>query len=339
MHRTTIKDIAKKLGVSPSTVSRALKDHPDISEKTKQDVLELAASLKYRPNAYALKLRNNKANLIGVIIPQIVHYFFSSVISGIEDCAYERGYSVIVSQSNEQYQREVSNANVLLATGVDGILVSRTKQTVDFSHFQNLISFGVPIVFFDRVCPTIKTDKVIVNDEYSAYLATESLVKTGCRKIVHFKGPNNLEISTKRHTGYLEAFFQYDLPHDKSLVIECDNFEKAKQVTQDLIDRKVEFDSIFAVNDDSAAGAIVALNKNGIKIPDEVSVIGYSNDLISEIISPKLSTIEQPGYEMGFVATKLLIERIESKIEMKPRTEVVSTKLILRESTKTLTNN
>ncbi len=336
MKRTTIKDIAKNLGISPSTVSRALKDHPDISQKTKQAVVELAAQMKYRPNALALNLRTNKSNMIGVIIPQIVHYFFSSVISGIEDYAHNKGYTVIVMQSNESAQREIENANVMIQTGVEGVLVSRAKETSDFSHFEELMDYGIPIVFFDRICPTLKTDKVIVNDEYSAFLATEYLIKTGCKKIVHFKGPDNLEISVKRLTGFLEAFYEYKMVYDESLIIKCDNFEDAKKETQKLIDNKVDFDSIFTVNDDSAAGAIITLNKNFIKIPEQVSVFGYSNDLISEIISPKLSTVEQPGYEMGYTATKLLIERIESGKEIKPRTEVVSTKLVLRESTKKL---
>lgn len=338
MHRTTIKDLAKALGISPSTVSRALKDHPDISEKTKKTVVELAKKMKYRPNAIALNLRKNKTNIIGVIIPQIVHYFFSSVISGIEDYAYKKGYSVIVSQSNESVEREIANTNALLTSGVEGVLISKTKQTTDFSHFLEFEYFDIPIVFFDRICPTIKTDKVIVNDEYAAFMAVEHLIKTGCRKIVHFKGPDNLEISKKRLTGFLEAFYEYNLPYDESLIITCDNFENAKIETQKLIDNNVDFDSIFAVNDDSAAGAITTLNKNNIKIPEQVSVFGYSNDLISKIISPKLSTVEQRGYEMGYTATKLLIERIESKTKIRPRTEVVSTKLVLRESTRELKN-
>ncbi|MBN2892602.1 MAG: LacI family DNA-binding transcriptional regulator [Bacteroidales bacterium] len=336
MHRATIKDIAKILGISPSTVSRALKDHPDISEKTKKAVLEQASKLKYRPNTLALNLRKNKSNTIGVIIPQIVHYFFSSVISGIEDCAHEKGYTVIVTQSNELVEREIDNTTAMISSGVEGVLISRTKQTTDFSHFTQLMSYDIPIVFFDRICPTLKTDKVIVNDEYAAFLATEYLIKTGCRKIVHFKGPDNLEISTKRLTGFLEAFHEYNLPYEKDLIITCDNFEEAIVQTQKLIDNKITFDGIFTVNDDSAAGAIVTLNKNRISIPDQVSVFGYSNDLISKIISPKLSTVEQPGYEMGYTATRLLIERIESEKEIRPRTEVVSTKLVLRESTKTL---
>ena len=335
-HQVTIKDIAKQLGISPSTVSRALKDHPDISQKTKEAVLKLANELKYRPNPTALQLRKQENKTIGVIIPQIVHYFFSSVISGIEDFAYENGYAVLLAQSNENYERENRNVELMLSSGVAGVLISRSKETTDFSHFETLLSYNVPVIFFDRICPGLKTDKVIINDELAAYIATEHLVKTGCRRIVHFRGPENLEISRKRQTGYLEAFFQYNLPVDESLIITCDTFEQAKIQTQKLIDKKVNFDAIFAVNDETAAGALLTLMKNNIKIPQEVSVIGYSNDLISQVISPKLSTMEQQGYKMGYTATKLLIERISSDKELRPRTEVISTKLVLRETTKKL---
>ncbi len=338
-HRTTIKDIAKELGISPSTVSRALKNHPDISEKTRNLVFETAKRLNYRPNPIARSLKMQQNRTIGVIVPQIVHYFFSSIISGIEDLAYQKGYSVVLLQSNEFYEREKASANFLLNNGVSGVLVSRTKETTDFTHFQELIDFGIPIVFFDRFCPSLKTDKVIINDEYAAYIATEHLIKTGCRRIVHFRGPQKLQISTRRETGYLEAFREYKLPIDRNLIIECDSFEKAKKITKELIEQNFDFDGIFAVNDESAAGAIMALKAANVKIPDEVSVVGYSNDLISKIIEPQLTTIDQRGYDMGQMATKLLLERIETEKELRPRTEVIPTRLILRNSTKKVQEN
>lgn len=336
-HRATIKDIAKQLEISPSTVSRALKNHPDISDKTKKAVIELAEKLKYRPNQMALNLRKSKNNTIGVIIPQIVHYFFSSIISGIEDYASQKGYNVILTQSNEKYERELSHTNIMIQSGVAGILISITKETTNFDHFKRLLNYDIPVVFFDRICPTLKTDKVIVNDEYASFLAVEHLVKTGCKKIIHFKGPQNLSISKRRETGYLETLREYKIKRNNDLIIQCDNYEDAQIETQKLIDNNVDFDGIFAVNDDTAAGAIETLIKNNIKIPEEVSVMGYSNDLISKITNPKLSTVEQSGYEMGFTSAQLLIERIESEKEIRQRTEVVSVKLVLRESTK-LTN-
>ncbi len=338
MHRTTIKDIAKRLGISPSTVSRALQDHPDISEKTKRKVLEIAKELNYRPNLLAQRLRKKRTFTIGVIIPQIVHYFFSSIISGIEDYSYEKGYTVIITQSNENYEREIHNVEAILASGAEGVLISRTKETTDFSHFKRFLDADIPIVFFDRICPKIKTDKVVVNDEIAAYLATKYLIHSGCRKIIHFRGPENLVISTKRLTGYIEALKQHNIPVRDEFIIKCDSFEEGQKITQQLIEQKIDFDGIFAVNDDSAAGAILTLQNYGIKIPDQVSVFGYSNSLISRIVKPQLSTVEQPGYEMGYTAAKLLIDRIEGRARPKPKTEVISTKLIIRESTKKLEN-
>lgn len=333
-HRTTIKDIAKQLGISASTVSRALKNHPDISEKTKNAVVELSKKLKYRPNQIALNLRKSENKTIGIVIPQIIHYFFSSVISGIEDYSYKKGYSILLTQSNESYEREVKNINLLMNSGIAGVLISRTKETTNFAHFHKLLNYDIPIVFFDRSCPALKTDRVIINDEYAAYIATEHLLKTGCKKIIHFRGPKNLQISTKRQTGYLEALRNYKIPINKDYIIKCDNFDDAKIEINNLLNKKVKFDGVFTVNDDTAAGAVIALKERKIKIPQQVSVMGYSNDLISKLISPKLSTIEQPGYLMGYTATKMLIERLESTQEIRPRTEVISTKLILRDSTK-----
>ncbi len=336
MKRATIKDIAKILGISPSTVSRALKDHPDISEETKKRVLETAKKLNYRPNLLAQRLRQKRSFTIGVIIPQMVHYFFSSVISGIEDYAYEKGYTVIITQSNEKYDREKNNVNIILASGAEGVLISRTKETTDFSHFLAFSDYDIPIVFFDRICPDFPADKVVVNDEIAAYQATKYLIQSGCRRIVHFRGPNNLVISHKRYTGYIEALKEYNLPIDQNLIVECDSFEKGVQVTEDLLNKGIEFDGIFAVNDDSAAGALITLQKHGIKIPEQVSIFGYSNSIISRVTSPMLSTVEQPGYDMGYTAARMLIDRIEGKMTGKHHSEVVSTRLIIRESTKYL---
>src|SRR5512133_3060556 len=185
-HQVTIKDIAHMLGLSVSTVSRALKNHPDISTETRNQVMELAQKLNYEPNALALSLRKSRSNIIGVIIPEIVHHFFSSVIGGIEDYAYGRGFKVMVCQSNENYEREVLNAQALLSNRVDGLLVSIAKTSLNFDHFRNFINQGVPLVFFDRVCPEIESHRVVTDDEYGGYLATEHLIKTGCRNIAHF---------------------------------------------------------------------------------------------------------------------------------------------------------
>ena len=337
-HQITIKDIAQQLGISPSTVSRALKDHPDISALTKNKVKTLAKELKYRPNAVALSLQSNKSNIIGIIVPQIVHHFFSSVISGIEEYATEKGYSVIITQSNEIIKKEIKNCQILVSSRVDGIIVSRTKHTSDFKHFQNIIDRDIPMVFFDRTCHGLKTDRVIIDDYRASYEATEYLIKTGCKKIAHFSGPEILKISAKRMWGFRDALKKNNMPINESLIIKADNFDDAKKITQQLISNNNIPDGIFAVNDMTAAGAINVLHKNNIKIPEEVSVIGFTNGIVSKITDPSLTTVEQNGFEMGKKSAEILINRIEDENEENINyiNEIVPTKLILRKSTKNL---
>lgn len=329
----TIKDIAKILGFSASTVSRALKDHPDISEETKEKVMRLAEQLNYKPNAIALSLRNRKTNIIGIVIPQIVHHFFSLVISGIEAYARKKGYNVLISQSNENYDIEIRNIQTMISSRVDGILISMTKETIDCGHFVNAGKLDVPIVFFDRKCPVLETDNILINDFEAAYKATEYLIKTGCKNLAHFAGPKSLNISQERLNGFLAAIKKYNLSVNDDFIIRCDSFQKAKDITSYLIKAKNIPDAIFAVNDLTAAGALVALQEAGIKVPDEVSVMGFTNGKISEITSPPLSTIDQNGYKMGYKAAKMLIRRIENK-DLEPQTKIIPTELIIRSSTK-----
>lgn len=330
--QVTIKDIAKILNVSPSTVSRALKDHPDISERTRVAVQELAEKMNYRPNKLARSLRQKRSNIIGVIIPQITHHFFSSVISGIEDMAYQKDFNVIISQSNESFEREMNNTYTLLQSQVDGMLISRTKETMDYKHFENVIDGDIPVVFFDRICPEIDTDNVVIDDRGAAFEATEHLITIGCKRIAHFRGPKNLEISEKRLAGYFEALKKHEIPIYDSLIIESDNLETAEIEMQKLIDEDNLPDGIFAVNDFTAIGAMKTLKKNGKKIPEDVAIVGFTNNVISEIVEPQLSTIEQNGYQIGYRATEILIEKITSTKKIPSRTEVIPTKLIVRKS-------
>lgn len=334
MKRATIEDIAQLLSISASTVSRALKDHPDISSETKQKVIEAARQLKYLPNRFAINLKKQEFRIIGVIVPEITHFFFSSVIKGIEEFCYKNNYSVLLAISNENLEIEKKNIKLLLESGAAGILMSRTKESKDIAHISEIINYNIPIVFFDRFFKELKADKVIINDEYAAYLAVEHLIKTGCRKIVMFKVPEDIEISKRRKIGYIEALRSNNIPFNPNLIINCDNYKSALKETQKLIDQKISFDAIFAVNDNTAVGALEILKQNNIEIPNQVSIVGFGNDFISEIVSPKLTTIEQNGYEMGFVATQLLLDKIANDIVAKPRTEVVPIKLILRDSTK-----
>jgi len=333
-YQATIKDIARKLGISPSTVSRALKGHPDISEKTRLAVEELAKALKYKPNAIALSLRKSKSNIIGVVVPQIVHHFFSSIISGIEDLTSKNGYNIVICQSNESAEREIKNIQTLISSRVEGILISRTKETTEFSHYKSVIENNIPMVFFDRVCPDIITDRVIIDDSGASFTATECLIKSGCKRLAHFKGHENLLISRKRLEGFTKALNYYSLPVEQSLIVKAENFDEGFAETEKLINSNLIPDGIFTVNDMTALGAIFALKKYNIKVPEQVSVVGFTNEIISEYSEPSITTIEQHGYEMGYKAAELLLKRILNENENDFVTEFIPTKLILRNSTK-----
>ncbi len=332
-NQVTIKDIARILGISPSTVSRALKNHPDISQETRTAVNELAIKLKYQPNAVALSLKHSKSNTIGVIIPEIVHYFFSSVISGIEDVAYEAGFTVIICQSNEMYDREVANAKMLLSHRVDGVLVSISKETTNFDHLKMLQEGGIPLVFFDRIVPGIEADCVVIDDEEAAYKATRHLIEKGKKRIAHFAGPENLLIGRLRKEGYIRALTEVGLPVDPKLIVNADTFEKALISTQQMLDLSNPPDGIFATNDLTAIGAMQTLQKRGIKIPSQIAVVGFSDGRFSGITEPNLTSVDQHGYEMGSVATEILLSRLMSPVQRyEPETRVLKANLIVRGS-------
>lgn len=336
-HQVTIKDIARELEISPSTVSRALKGYETISLKTRQAVKELAEKLEYQPNPIALSLRHQRSNTIGVIIPEIVHFFFSTIISGIEDVAYKAGYNVIISQSNESYAREVSDTKALLRSRVDGLLVSLSRETKDFSHFQELQDRGVPIVFFDRICPQINTSRVIVDDKDGAMKGVEHLIATGCRRIAHLAGPPDLLISQNRMQGYKEALAKHGLPIDEELILVCEDgtVEQAFDRTKKLMNLKNPPDAIFANNDMSAMGAMKEIFSIGKRVPEDVSILGFSDWQLASLVHPSLTSIHQPGFEMGQAAARLFIEQMESDDEgYEPKTEVLKTELVVRESTR-----
>lgn len=332
-NQITIKDIAKILGISASTVSRALKDHPDINVDTKKAVNELANKLKYQPNAVALSLKNSRSNTIGVIIPEIVHYFFSSVISGIEDVASQKGFTVIICQSNESFAREVANARTLLSHRVDGILVSISKETQSYEHLDNLQEGGIPLVFFDRIAPGIKADQVIIDDMEASYKATRHMIESGCKRIAHFAAPQNLLIGRERLQGFLNAHKEAGLPVDQRLIIEADNFEKARNAVVKLLDAGNIPDGIFAVNDLTAVGAMQTIQKRGFKIPEDISIVGFSDGYLSGITDPHLSSVDQHGYEMGITAGELLFRRIMSDDnDFTPEIKILNADLIIRGS-------
>jgi len=341
----TIKDLARELNLSPSTISRALKDHPDIGVETKKLVKDLAEKLNYQPNSVALSLRQSKTNTIGVIIPEIAHFFFSAVISGIEDIAHSAGYHVIITQSNESFDRETLNAKALFNSRVDGVLISISRETKQYDHLQKLLNAGTPLVFFDRVVDSINACKVIVNDEQGAYEATTHLIDQGFYRIAHLAGPQNLTISNNRLNGFKSALSDHKYMIDENLIKICGlgTYEEAEAITYELLDYRFPPDAIFANNDVAAYGAMTAIKKRGLKIPEDVAIVGFSNWRFSGLIQPALSSVTQPGFKMGQEATRLLMKQIDLAEDEEAITETISlkTNLVVRESSlkqKTISN-
>jgi len=335
-HQITIKDIAEKLNISPSTVSRALKDHPDINPKTRKTVKEIAKQYNYIPNRIAQSLLQNKSYIIGVIIPEIVHHFFSSVISGIENVAHEKGFNVMLCQSKESYEMELKNVETLLSSHIDGMLISITKETKDFTHLENLQEMGIPIAFFDRIAEEIDCDRIIVDDFGGGYKATEHLINQGCKQIAHLYSPLDLLIGRNRYNGYIKAMEDNNMPIYDEYLIFCDTYEKAIFETKKLIDLPSPPDGIFCGNDETAIGSMKAIKINELKIPKDIAVIGFTNSYISTISDPELSTVDQKGYELGKKAAGTIIQRIaeQETIPRNPSTQILDTELIIRESSK-----
>lgn len=336
-HQVTIKDIARELGVSPSTVSRALKDHPDISAETKKQVRELVEKLKYKPNAVALSLRSRRSNTIAVLVPEIVHHFFSLVISGMEEIAQEMGFNVMIFQSNEQYKREVQIVKSLASIQVDGVLVSISKTSRNFGHLNELMNEGIPLVFFDRACDEIEADKVVVDDFNGAFNAVEHLIKTGCRRIAHFSTSQHLQIGYQRKRGYITALEKNKIEPDEALMVKCDTYEEALEITPRIMKLEHPPDAIFAVNDLTATGAIRVLKQMRFRIPEDVSLIGFTDGLAATINDPPLTSVSQHGFEMGKKAMEMLLKRINALEDDYPAaTEIIATELVKRGTTRSL---
>jgi len=329
----TIKDIAKALGVSPSTVSRALKDNPDISQETRNAVHKYAQEHNYKPNALALNLRTSRSNTIGVIIPQLVHHFFSCVLSGIEATAAKAGYNILVAQSNEEYEREVKIVHSFLAARVCGVITSLAKDTVKYDHYQELLNNNIPIVFYDRICTGINTERVVVDDYAGSLAAVEYMIQTGCKRIFFYSSPPHMEISKNRRNGYLDAMKKYKIPVDDSMIKFCDTREQAIAITPDILEEKNRPDGFFAINDETASGILYACKQARLKIPEEISICGFTDGAIAQNTDPKLTTVEQHGEEVGESAINILIEKIEGGTQ-KGTNKIVRTNLVVRGTTK-----
>jgi len=330
----TIKDLARELGISPSTVSRALSGHPDISNATIKKVTELAEKYHYQPNSVALSLRNSRTKTIGVIIPEITHTFFGKVICGIEDVATENGYNVMLCHSDEEYEREVIDAKLLFSHRVDGLLVGMSKNTRNLDHFQPFIDRGLPLIFFDREPQGIDVPCILVEDEQGAFKAVDHLIQQGCKRILHLAGPSGVSTTVRRLEGYINALKANGLETDDELVINCEggiNTEEAEQVVNQLISRSVHFDGVFANNDLTAIGAIRALKSAGFKIPEDVAVIGFSDWKLASLVDPPLSSVTQPGYQMGRKAVELFFEELANP-NTPPRKITLETEPVTRAS-------
>jgi LacI family transcriptional regulator len=340
--KVTLKQIARELDVSISTVSKSLRNSLEIGEETRLKVQAFAKFYHYKPNNIALSLKNRKTKTIGIIIPEIVHYFFSTVINGIEQIANENGYSVIICLSDDSFDKEVLNMEMLANGSIDGFIMSLSKETQqkgDFHHITEVINQGMPVVMFDRVTNDILCDKVIINDELSAYGAVQSLIDKGRKKIALVTTVDYVSVGKFRTDGYTKALRDNGLAFDENLIIKIENVDNCEITIAKLLEDKA-FDAVFAVNELFAVTIIKIAHKMGIKVPEDLAVIAFTDGIISKYSTPTISTVTQNGIEMGNVAAKILIERLESEEkeleeneEEIYKTVVIETHLIEREST------
>lgn len=341
--KVTLKQIAKELDVSISTVSKSLRNSLEIGEETRLKVQAFAKFYHYKPNNIALSLKNRKTKTIGIIIPEIVHYFFSTVINGIEHVANENGYSVIICLSDDSFDKEVLNMEMLANGSIDGFIMSLSKETQqkkDFHHISEVINQGMPVVMFDRITNDIECDKVIINDELAAFEAVQNLIDKGHKNIALVTTVDYVSVGKLRTDGYIKALEENGLPFDEKLIIKIENVENCEITISKLLEDKA-IDAVFAVNELFAVTIIKTANKMGLKVPDDIAVIAFTDGIISKYSTPTITTVSQNGTEMGSVAAKMLIERLETEeeeIEQEEQDEiyktvVIETHLIEREST------
>lgn len=334
----TMKDIAQALGVSVATVSRALKDNPRISKAQREKIQAYAREHHFYPNVIAESLRNSRVKplkVIGVIVPQLPHFYFSSILSGIEEEATTHGYRIMVAQSNERYEREVRICQDFYKNRVCGVIVSQAKDTVKYEHFKKLIDHHMPLVFYDRICTGINCSRVVVDDYMGAYNAVTHLINTGCRRIACYSSPMTLEISKNRYNGYRDALLKNGLKVNENFLRICDNREDAEVLTPELLQQEEIPDAFFAVNDDTAVGILYAAKRMGYHIPEDISICGFTNGDRSKACDPMLTTVEQRGVRVGEEAANILISKVEGLLPPdKVEKRIVRTKLIIRGTTR-----
>lgn len=333
----TIKEIARILGLSKSTVSRALTEHSDVNEETRIKVLSMARQLQYEPNQIALHLKQQCTKTIGVIVPETVNVFFSKVMGGIQKIARLAGYSVVVCQSNECYLNEKDNIRSLIANHVDGLLISLSQETNTTEHFEMVLQKNIPFVFFDRISENLPASSVFTDNYEITYEATEHLIAQGCRRIAMITGPQHLYHSRNRFLGYRDAVKNNNLELNDDYIIPHGDFRKEniENYTRHLLGILHRPDAIIAINDMAAVEMMYIIKKHGLKIPDDIAVLGFNNESIGKFVEPSLTTIDIPAYEMGIAAAEILIEQIQHK-DFQPQKRLMKSNLILRESTNIL---
>ncbi len=338
--KTTIHDIAKKLNVTASTVSRALHNNPRISEETKKAVLKAAKQLNYQPNQIAAALRHGKSHIIGVIVPTADRSFFASVVRGIEEIANKINYKVIICQSYDSYEKEVQTVEALVSAGVDGILASIGKNTTAFDHFKQAQAKGVPVLLFDRTTDELDVSQVMIDDHLGAYKIVEHLIQQGCRRIAHFTNPRKISIYKERLRGYQDALRDHDIPFEESLVVESNlQLEDGRNSMKKLLKLKKRPDAIFSASDYGAMGAMQVLKEQKIKIPQEIALAGFSNEPFTSFTDPPLTTVDQLSITMGNFTAELFFEQLQSDKKPIRQKTILTPEIIIRASSLRKENN
>ncbi len=334
--KATIHDIAEKLKITASTVSRALNDNPRISEATKKKVLKIAKQLNYQPNHIASALRSGKSRLIGVIVPTANRNFFSSVIRGIEDFANSLNYKIIISQSYDEFDKEIQNVEALLNARVDGIIASIGKTTENFDHFEKVMKKGIPLVLFDRISNELEVSQVVIDDYLGAYQTVDHLIQNGCKRIVHFTSSQRINIYKERKRGYEDALKDHGLKIDPALIVHSDmQLEDGRKNMEEIIKKKIAFDGVFSSSDYAIMGAMQVLKEHGYKIPQQVKLAGFGNEPFTSFTEPAITTVDQKSIPMGKITAETFFELLNStNVDSVAKKTILKPELIIRGSSK-----
>jgi len=334
--RTTLKDIANVLSISTAAVSKALNDDARISVKTKKAVKQVAKELNYQPNHLASALRKGKSKLVGVIVPRTNSHFFSSVVESMEGVLNKAGYNIIITQSNESFEKECNNIDTLLYLQVDGIIASMANETVDLSFYEKIKSNGIPLILFDRGENDLNVDYVGINDYASSHMIIEHLVAQGCKRIAHIGGYRRTRIFNNRIRGYIDAIKKHDLPHDDELLIESSlTLEDGRQQIKNLLALKNRPDAVYVASDYAALGALQVLKEKNIKVPEEIKLVGFGNEPFTSLVTPSITSISQHSKQIGKLAADTFLSYVDKEVVAQSLNKIIlDSELIIRDSSK-----